>query len=146
MGRSVSVELLNIPAGSYIVYLKVTGERDLSLKSVEDIVKYKCSERVENQKLAQVGYAYDLAYFLPALFKELNPARGACGFDYFSRGDTIVWTGDPSMTLNRPNVNQAQKLYVDLIYNMLLASFKSLSGGICHWELRGAINDGKTAH
>ncbi|KAH7162133.1 hypothetical protein B0J13DRAFT_490704 [Dactylonectria estremocensis] len=62
MHRSVSVELPDMPAGNYVVYLKVTGERDSSLKSVEDVVKHECSERVENQKLAQVGYAYDLAH------------------------------------------------------------------------------------
>lgn len=50
------------------------------------------------------------------------------------------------MTSNRPNLNQAQKPYVELIHNLLLASFKSLSGGICHWELRGDISDGETAH
>ncbi|KAH6999023.1 hypothetical protein BKA56DRAFT_665543 [Ilyonectria sp. MPI-CAGE-AT-0026] len=62
MDRSVSVELPDMPAGNYVVYLKVTGERDSSLKSVEEVVKRECSERVENEKLAQVGYAYDLAH------------------------------------------------------------------------------------
>ncbi|PNY29789.1 Calpain-9 [Tolypocladium capitatum] len=62
MKRSVSVELPNMPAGNYVVYLKVTGERDQDLKSVEEVVKQECKERVENEKLAQVGYAYDLAH------------------------------------------------------------------------------------
>lgn len=62
MNRSVSVELPDMPAGNYVVYLKVTGERDSSQKSVEDVVKRECSQRVENEKLAQVGYAYDLAH------------------------------------------------------------------------------------
>lgn len=60
--RSVSVELPDMPAGEYTVYLKVTGERDTDLSSVEDVVKRECKERSENQKLAQVGYAYDLAH------------------------------------------------------------------------------------
>ncbi|KAH6959673.1 hypothetical protein BKA56DRAFT_637552 [Ilyonectria sp. MPI-CAGE-AT-0026] len=62
INRSVSVELPDMPTGKYVVYLKVTGERDSSLKSVEEVVKRECSERVENEKLAQVGYAYDLAH------------------------------------------------------------------------------------
>ncbi|KAF4462584.1 hypothetical protein FALBO_10605 [Fusarium albosuccineum] len=62
MERSVSVELPDLPAGNYVVYLKVTGERDSNAKSVEDVVKRECLERVENEKLAQVGYAYDLAH------------------------------------------------------------------------------------
>ncbi|KAK7413320.1 hypothetical protein QQX98_007830 [Neonectria punicea] len=60
--RSVSVELPDMPAGHYVVYLKVTGERNSKLKSVEDVVKRECTQRVENEKLAQVGYAYDLAH------------------------------------------------------------------------------------
>ena len=62
MSRSVSVELPEMPAGNYVVYLKVTGDRDTSVPSVEDVVKRECQERIENEKLAQVGYAYDLAH------------------------------------------------------------------------------------
>lgn len=62
MDRSVSVELPDMPAGTYVVYLKVTGERNGDLSSVEDVVKRECTDRVENEKLAQVGYAYDLAH------------------------------------------------------------------------------------
>lgn len=62
MNRSVSVELPDMPEGNYIVYLKVTGERSTSKKSVEDVVKRECKDREENQKLAQVGYAFDLAH------------------------------------------------------------------------------------
>lgn len=62
MERSVSVELPDMPAGQYVVYLKVTGERDPNASSVEDIVKRECAKRIENEKLAQVGYAYDLAH------------------------------------------------------------------------------------
>lgn len=62
MKRSVSVELPDLPAGRYVVYLKVTGQRDRDLPSVEDVVKRESKGRVENEKLAQVGYAYDLAH------------------------------------------------------------------------------------
>ncbi|RFU75724.1 calpain [Trichoderma arundinaceum] len=62
MKRSVSVELPDLPAGNYIVYLKVTGQRDQEQPSVEDVVKRESKDRVENDKLAQVGYAYDLAH------------------------------------------------------------------------------------
>ncbi|KAL6691714.1 hypothetical protein J3F84DRAFT_160938 [Trichoderma pleuroticola] len=62
MKRSVSVELPDLPAGNYTVYLKVTGQRDQEQPSVEDVVKRESQGRVENEKLAQVGYAYDLAH------------------------------------------------------------------------------------
>jgi hypothetical protein len=62
MERSVSIELPDIPAGNYVVYLKVTGERDSNAQSVEQVVKREAAQRVENEKLAQVGYAYDLAH------------------------------------------------------------------------------------
>ncbi|KAI9166515.1 Calpain-9 [Paramyrothecium foliicola] len=62
MDRSVSVELPDMPAGNYVVYLKVTGERNSTAKSVEEVVKRELQDRVENEKLAQVGYAYDLAH------------------------------------------------------------------------------------
>lgn len=60
--RSVSVDLPDMPKGNYVIYLKVTGERDTSLRSVEEVVKRECQTRTENEKLAQVGYAYDLAH------------------------------------------------------------------------------------
>jgi hypothetical protein len=60
--RSVSVELPDMPTGSYVVYLKVTAERNTSVPSIEEVVKRECQGRTENEKLAQVGYAYDLAH------------------------------------------------------------------------------------
>ncbi|KAG9257198.1 uncharacterized protein F5Z01DRAFT_617296 [Emericellopsis atlantica] len=60
--RSVSVELPDMPAGSYAVYVKVVGERNARLSSVEQVVKRECQGRKENDKLAQVGHAYDLAH------------------------------------------------------------------------------------
>ena len=60
--RSVSVELPDMPAGEYTVYVKVVGERDPDQSSVEAVVKRELQQRIENEKLAQVGYAYDLAH------------------------------------------------------------------------------------
>ncbi|GKT47566.1 calpain-9 [Colletotrichum spaethianum] len=62
MDRSVSIELPDMPAGEYSIFMSVTGERDTSLPSVEDVVKRECRKRVENDKLVQVGSAYDLAH------------------------------------------------------------------------------------
>ncbi|KAF4511548.1 hypothetical protein G6O67_003331 [Ophiocordyceps sinensis] len=62
MKRSVAVELPDLPAGSYVVYLKVTGQRDKNLPSVEEVVKRECKERENNEKLKEVGFAYDLAH------------------------------------------------------------------------------------
>ena len=62
MDRSVSVELPNMPAGAYAVFIFVIGERDSTAPSVEDVVKRECKLRAENEKLAQVGHAYDLAH------------------------------------------------------------------------------------
>ncbi|EXL90217.1 hypothetical protein FOIG_16517 [Fusarium odoratissimum NRRL 54006] len=57
MERSVSVVLPDLPTGSYVVYLKVTSERDSNAQSVEQVVKREAADRTENKKLAQVGYA-----------------------------------------------------------------------------------------
>lgn len=62
MKRSVSVELPDLPSGNYTVYLKVTGQRNQELPSVEEVVKRESEKRIENEKLVQVGYAYDLAH------------------------------------------------------------------------------------
>ncbi|KAK1968802.1 calpain family cysteine protease [Colletotrichum sublineola] len=62
MDRSVSIELPDMPAGEYSIFMSVTGERDTNLPSVEDVVKRECRKRVENDKLVQVGSAYDLAH------------------------------------------------------------------------------------
>ncbi|KAK2002378.1 calpain family cysteine protease [Colletotrichum falcatum] len=62
MDRSVSIELPDMPAGEYSIFMSVTGERDTGLPSVEDVVKRECRKRVENHKLVQVGSAYDLAH------------------------------------------------------------------------------------
>ena len=62
MDRSVSIELPSMLPGSYSVFISVIGERDTEVSSIEDVVKRECKKRAENEKLAQVGYAYDLAH------------------------------------------------------------------------------------
>ncbi|KAM6513384.1 hypothetical protein FALCPG4_015809 [Fusarium falciforme] len=54
MNRSVSVDIPDISPGTYLVYLKVTGERDHSAKSIEEVVRQECLERIENDKLIQL--------------------------------------------------------------------------------------------
>ncbi|KAK3940192.1 calpain-D [Diplogelasinospora grovesii] len=62
MDRSVSIELPAMLPGNYSVFISVVGERDTDVPSVEQVVKRECKKRLENEKLAQVGYAYDLAH------------------------------------------------------------------------------------
>ncbi|KAI1175796.1 hypothetical protein F4777DRAFT_598045 [Nemania sp. FL0916] len=62
MNRSVSIEIPSMEPGDYSVYLSIVAERDTEMPSIEDIVKRECNKREENDKFAQVGYAYDLAH------------------------------------------------------------------------------------
>ncbi|KAI0406646.1 hypothetical protein F4802DRAFT_89212 [Xylaria palmicola] len=62
MNRSVSIEIPTMEPGDYSVFLSIVAERDTEMLSIEDIVKRECLKREENDKLAQVGYAYDLAH------------------------------------------------------------------------------------
>jgi hypothetical protein len=62
MDRSVSIELPDMPAGHYSIFISVTAQRDSFASAVEDIVKRECKSREENEKLAQVGAAFDLAH------------------------------------------------------------------------------------
>ncbi|KAI8951659.1 hypothetical protein F4801DRAFT_589509 [Xylaria longipes] len=62
MNRSVSIEVPSMEPGNYSVFLSIIAERDTEMLSVEDIVKRECRKREENDKFAQVGYAYDLAH------------------------------------------------------------------------------------
>lgn len=62
MDRSVSIELPSMLPGNYSVFISILGERDTDVPSIEDVVKRECKKRSENEKLAQVGYAYDLAH------------------------------------------------------------------------------------
>ncbi|KAI8627354.1 cysteine proteinase [Xylariaceae sp. FL1651] len=62
MNRSVSIEIPCMEPGNYSVFLSIVAERDTDMLSIEDIVKRECRKREENEKFAQVGYAYDLAH------------------------------------------------------------------------------------
>ncbi|KAJ3566208.1 hypothetical protein NPX13_g7223 [Xylaria arbuscula] len=62
MSRSVSIEIPSMEPGNYSVFLSIVAERDTDMLSIEDIVKRECRKREENDKFAQVGYAYDLAH------------------------------------------------------------------------------------
>ncbi|KAL1852395.1 hypothetical protein Daus18300_012228 [Diaporthe australafricana] len=62
MDRSVSVELPSMPPGNYVVFISVVAERDNNIYSTEEVIKRECKDRTENEKLAQVGEAYDLAH------------------------------------------------------------------------------------
>ncbi|KAL2127305.1 hypothetical protein VTI74DRAFT_10947 [Chaetomium olivicolor] len=62
MDRSVSIELPSMLPGTYSVFISVAGERNTDVPSIEEVVKRECKKRTENEKLAQVGYAYDLAH------------------------------------------------------------------------------------
>ncbi|KAI2469296.1 cysteine proteinase [Annulohypoxylon bovei var. microspora] len=62
MDRSVSIEIPCMEPGNYSVFISIVAERDTDMPSIEDVVKRECRKRVENEKLAQVGYAYDLAH------------------------------------------------------------------------------------
>ncbi|KAI1393796.1 cysteine proteinase [Hypoxylon trugodes] len=62
MDRSVSIEVPCMEPGNYSIFISVVAERDTDMSSIEDVVKRECKKRVENEKLAQVGYAYDLAH------------------------------------------------------------------------------------
>ncbi|KAG7408913.1 hypothetical protein Forpi1262_v017968 [Fusarium oxysporum f. sp. raphani] len=56
------VELPKLIPGTYTICTRVDAERDTSLESVEDVIKQECRARTENVKLAQVGFAYDVAH------------------------------------------------------------------------------------
>ncbi|KAG9229729.1 hypothetical protein BJ875DRAFT_386729 [Amylocarpus encephaloides] len=62
MARSVVAELTSLQAGSYSVWVMVIAERNLAQLTVEEVVKTQCKEKIDNDKLAQVGAAYDLAH------------------------------------------------------------------------------------
>lgn len=76
MDRSVSVELPSMLPGNYIVFISVIGERDNDIYSTEEVIKRECKDRTENEKLAQVGEAYDLAHSKAAKhLKRLSEVR-----------------------------------------------------------------------
>lgn len=62
MERSVVTELKSLRAGTYSVFIMVVADRDTSALTVEDVVKQQCRRKTDNEKLAQVGLAYDVAH------------------------------------------------------------------------------------
>ena len=59
MSRSVSTEV-DLEPGAYSVFIKLKAERDLKAPRVEDVVRRNC--KTNQEKLMQVGLAYDLAH------------------------------------------------------------------------------------
>lgn len=74
MERSVVTELKSLKAGRYSVFIMVIADRDATARSVEDVVKAECRGRAGNDKLAQVGIAYDLAHGKGAVYTESQAA------------------------------------------------------------------------
>jgi hypothetical protein len=74
MERSVVTELKSLKAGTYSVFIMVAADRDTSAPSVEDVVKAQCRRKTDNDKLAQVGMAYDLAHSKAAQYLESQVA------------------------------------------------------------------------
>jgi Arc/MetJ family transcription regulator len=62
MERSVVTELKSLKAGTYSVFVMVAADRDTNMSSVEDVIKDQCRGKIDNDKLARVGMAYDLAH------------------------------------------------------------------------------------
>jgi hypothetical protein len=75
MERSVVTELKTLGPGTYSVFIMVVADRDTSHPSVEDVVKAQCRRRVDNDKLAQVGMAYDVAHSKGAVYMESKAAK-----------------------------------------------------------------------
>ncbi|RYC76863.1 hypothetical protein BFJ63_vAg20262, partial [Fusarium oxysporum f. sp. narcissi] len=62
MQQVVSMELIDLLASNYAINLKVTGEQDSDAQSVEQVVKHESAQSVEEEKLDQAGYGYELAH------------------------------------------------------------------------------------
>jgi hypothetical protein len=74
MERSVVTELKELPAGTYSVFIMVVADRDLTQRTVEDVVKEECRHKIDNDKLAQVGTSYDIAHSKGAIYMESKVA------------------------------------------------------------------------
>ena len=59
MDRSVSVDI-DLEPGTYSVLMKITAKRDTSKSTPEQVIRESCRDRQE--KLLQIGLAYDLAH------------------------------------------------------------------------------------
>jgi hypothetical protein len=74
MERSVVTEFKKIKAGTYSVFIMVIADRDTDAPSVEDVVRAQCRHKTDNDKLSQVGMAYDLAHNKGAQYMESQAA------------------------------------------------------------------------
>ena len=74
MERSVVTELKSLKAGTYSVFIMIAADRNTSAASVEDVVKAQCRHKIDNDKLAQVGLAYDIAHSRGAQYMESQAA------------------------------------------------------------------------
>ncbi|KAI1363222.1 cysteine proteinase [Xylaria arbuscula] len=75
MNRSVSIELSSLAAGTYAIFVKVSGKRNLQMLTEEEVIERGTKDRVENKKLGRVGQAYNLAHLKAA--KHMNLVRKA---------------------------------------------------------------------
>ncbi|KAJ3454329.1 hypothetical protein MRS44_018223 [Fusarium solani] len=92
MHRSVSVELPELPAGNYVVHLKVTAKRDINVCSVEEVVKRECHNRDQNKKLVQVGHSHDLAQSkAKSYINELIKRRGEKASECRQKKRRLSW-------------------------------------------------------
>ncbi|KAJ3575184.1 hypothetical protein NPX13_g4119 [Xylaria arbuscula] len=73
--RSVSIELSSLAAGTYAIFVKVSGKRNLQMLTEEEVIERGTKDRVENKKLGRVGQAYNLAHLKAA--KHMNLVRKA---------------------------------------------------------------------
>ena len=62
MKRSVSVDLPELPEGTYCVFVKVSAVRISDFSSVEKIVEEVCRDKENNEKFSQVGMSYNMAH------------------------------------------------------------------------------------
>ncbi|TVY16830.1 Calpain-A [Lachnellula arida] len=74
MERSVVTELKSLPAGTYSVFIMVVADRDLTQLTIEEVTKEQCKQKVDNDKLAQVGTSYDIAHSKGAVHMESRVA------------------------------------------------------------------------
>lgn len=74
MERSVVTELKSLPAGTYSVFIMVVADRDLTQSTIEEVIKEQCKQKVDNDKLAQVGTSYDIAHSKGAVHMESRVA------------------------------------------------------------------------
>ncbi|KAI8710302.1 Calpain catalytic domain-containing protein [Fusarium sp. LHS14.1] len=92
MGRSASVDLSELPAGNYVVHLKVTCERDVKTCSVEEVVERECLNRDQNEKFIQVGLSHDLAQSKAKSYvNELIKRRGEKASEDRQKQRRLAW-------------------------------------------------------